>query len=138
MAEPAPYRTRPNLRQRRRLPKEYAARQGDPTRGGSTRQPIMIAYRQQALTCAAALQARPLRPRDLKRLHLAPGGSCCATSTDFSSGSSLACTGLLKPALRHCAVLPGSARSLEDPTDARFQRCAGAAGSSVPPATTPP
>ena len=66
LAEPAPYRPRPNLRQRRRLLKEHAVRQGDPTRGGSTRQPIMTAYRQQALICAAALQAGPLRPRDLK------------------------------------------------------------------------
>jgi hypothetical protein len=34
LAEPAPYRPQPNLRQRRRLLKEHAARQGDPTRGG--------------------------------------------------------------------------------------------------------
>jgi len=66
LAEPAPYRPRPNLRQRRCLLREHAARRGDPTRGGSTRQPIMTAYRQQALACATALQAGPLRPRDLK------------------------------------------------------------------------
>ena len=34
--------------------------------GGSTRQPIMTAYRQQALACAAALSVAPARPRDLK------------------------------------------------------------------------
>jgi hypothetical protein len=34
--------------------------------GGSTRQPIMTAYRQQALACAAALSRAPARPRDLK------------------------------------------------------------------------
>src|ERR1700686_1156540 len=34
--------------------------------GGSTRQPIMTAYRQQAVACAAALALAPARPRDLK------------------------------------------------------------------------
>jgi hypothetical protein len=34
--------------------------------GGSTRLPIMTAYRQQALACAAALAQVPARPRDLK------------------------------------------------------------------------
>ena len=80
----------------------------------------MTAYRQQALTCAAALQARPLRPRDLKRV--APDAGVAEAGA---------------AALRRWAVIPGSARSLEELTDARFQRCAGSAGSSVPPATTP-
>ena len=55
-----------------------ASRQGDPAAGGSTRQPIMTAYRQQALVAAAALAAAEAagtaaptgapgrRPRDLK------------------------------------------------------------------------
>ena len=68
LAEPTPYRPRPNLPQRRRLLKEYATRQGDTTRGGSSRQPIMTAYRQQAIVCATGLEAGPKRPRDLKRL----------------------------------------------------------------------
>lgn len=55
-----------NTRKRNRLVDEHRRRKGDPTSGGSTRQPIMTAYRQQALACAAALQAGPLRPRDLK------------------------------------------------------------------------
>ncbi len=55
-----------NTRKRNRLVEEHRRRKGDPTSGGSTRQPIMTAYRQQALACAAALQAGPLRPRDLK------------------------------------------------------------------------
>lgn len=66
IAEPAPYRPRPNLPQRRRLLKEHAARRGDPSAGGSTRRPIMTAYRQQALLCAAALRQGPMRPRDLR------------------------------------------------------------------------
>jgi len=66
LAEPAPYRPRPDLSKRRRVLKEHTARRGDPTRGGSSRQPIMTAYRQQAICCAAGLQTGPLRPRDLK------------------------------------------------------------------------
>jgi hypothetical protein len=66
LAEPAPYRPRPNLPQRRRLLKEHATRRGDTTRGGSSRQPIMTAYRQQAIACATSLEAGPMRPRDLK------------------------------------------------------------------------
>ena len=66
LAEPAPYRPRPDLRRRTRLLKEHASRNGDPSPGGSTRQPIMTAYRQQALACAAVLKAGPGRPRDLR------------------------------------------------------------------------
>ena len=66
LAEPAPYRPRPDLPRRRRLLKEHTTRRGDPTHGGSSRQPIMTAYRQQAMVCAAAMQAGPMRPRELK------------------------------------------------------------------------
>jgi len=55
-----------NARKRNRLVDEHRRRKGDPTAGGSTRKPIMTAYRQQALACAAALQSGPLRPRDIK------------------------------------------------------------------------
>jgi hypothetical protein len=58
--------SRPNKRLRSRLVDEHRRRQGDPTAGGSTREPIMTAYRQQALACAAALSFGPRRPRDLK------------------------------------------------------------------------
>jgi hypothetical protein len=66
LAHPEPYRPRPNTPERKRLLKEHATRRGDPTHGGSTRQPIMTAYRQQALDCAAALREGPKKPRDLK------------------------------------------------------------------------
>ena len=66
LAELAPYRPRLNLPQRRCLLKAHASRHGDPTQGGSVRQPIMTAYRQQALVCAAALRDGPMRPQDLK------------------------------------------------------------------------
>lgn len=66
--EPAPYRPRPDRPKRRRLLREHAHRIGDPAAGGSTRQPIMTAYRQRALACAAAMATGPCRPRDLKTL----------------------------------------------------------------------
>jgi hypothetical protein len=143
LAEPAPYRPRPNLRQRRRLLKEHAARQGDPTRGGSTRQPIMTAYRQQALACAAALQVGPLRPRDLKPIAPNAGRILLRNVYGWFERIEPGVYGLAEAgtaALRRWTVAgdnPGSARSLEDPTDARFRRPACSAGSSASPVTTP-
>jgi hypothetical protein len=57
---------RTNPKRRTRLVREHQRRRGDPTLGGSTRKPIMTAYRQQAVLCAEALRAGPLRPRDIK------------------------------------------------------------------------
>ena len=57
---------RTNPKRRSRLVREHQRRRGDPTLGGSTRKPIMTAYRQQALTCAEALLDGPLRPRDMR------------------------------------------------------------------------
>jgi len=67
LVTPAPYRPRSDLTRRSRLVREHQGRRGDPVPGGGTRTPIMTAYRQQALICAAALSTGPLRPRDLKR-----------------------------------------------------------------------
>ena len=66
LAEPGPYRPRPDQRRRKRLLSEHVRRVGDPTPGGSLRQPILTAYRQQALACAAMLQTGSGRPRDLR------------------------------------------------------------------------
>jgi hypothetical protein len=66
LAEPGPYRPRPDRPRRMRLLSEHARRRGDPSPGGSTRQPVVTAYRQQALACAALLQAGPGRPRELR------------------------------------------------------------------------
>ncbi|QEL26448.1 hypothetical protein FQV39_06765 [Bosea sp. F3-2] len=57
---------RKDPRRRSRLVEEHKRRQGDPVPGGGTRKPIMTAYRQQALACAAAMASAPQRPRDLK------------------------------------------------------------------------
>lgn len=56
---------RTNPKRRSRLMREHRNRRGDPALGGSTRQPVMTAYRQQALGCAAALAVGPLRVRDV-------------------------------------------------------------------------
>jgi hypothetical protein len=53
-------------KRRSRLVDEHKRRQGDPVTGGGSRKPIMTAYRQEALACAAALAAAPQRPRDLR------------------------------------------------------------------------
>ena len=59
---------RKNTRLRSRLVDEHNKRKGDPMLGGSTRAPMMTAYRQQALACAARMADAPQRPRDLKPL----------------------------------------------------------------------
>jgi hypothetical protein len=66
LVEPVPWRPRRDAKRRSRIVEEHRRRLGDPAAGGSTRQPIMTAYRQQALACAAALAHAPGRPRDLK------------------------------------------------------------------------
>jgi len=66
LVEPRPWRPRRDPRRRSRLVEEHRRRQGDPAAGGSTRAPIMTAYRQRALICAAALQVGPLSTRELK------------------------------------------------------------------------
>jgi hypothetical protein len=67
LVEPVPWRPRRDGKRRSRIVEEHRKRRGDPALGGSTRRPIMTAYRQQALGCAAALANAPARPRDLKR-----------------------------------------------------------------------
>jgi hypothetical protein len=57
---------RKDLRRRSRLVEEHRKRIGDPAVGGASRQPIMTAYRQRALACAAAISNGVDRPRDLK------------------------------------------------------------------------
>ncbi|QRM54964.1 DUF2161 family putative PD-(D/E)XK-type phosphodiesterase [Sinorhizobium sp. BG8] len=57
---------RTNPKRRSRLMREHLKRRGDPALGGSTRAPVMTAYRQQALGCAAALAAGPSRVRDVR------------------------------------------------------------------------
>ena len=57
---------RKDPRRRSQLMGEHRKRIGDPAVGGGSRQPIMTAYRQRALACAAALANGVGRPRDLR------------------------------------------------------------------------
>jgi hypothetical protein len=66
LVEPVPWRPRRDAKRRSKIVDEHRRRVGDPAAGGSTRLPIMTAYRQQALACAAALAQSPASPRDLK------------------------------------------------------------------------
>ena len=66
LVQPATTSPRRNPRKRSRLVSEHERRKGDPALGGSTRAPIMTAYRQQALACAFSLLEGPRRVRDLK------------------------------------------------------------------------
>lgn len=68
LLSPAALPPRRDPRRRSRLMEEHHRRKGDPATGGSTRTPIMTAYRQEALACAAAMADGPKRPRDLKVL----------------------------------------------------------------------
>ena len=66
LLSPAALGPRRNPRRRSRLVDEHRRRQGDPTAGGSSRAPIMTAYRQEALACARLMASGTKRPRDLK------------------------------------------------------------------------
>jgi hypothetical protein len=66
IVRPATTAPRRNPNKRSRLVAEHNRRKGDPTAGGSTRSPIMTAYRQQALACASAMALGPRKIRELK------------------------------------------------------------------------
>lgn len=67
LVSPAAPTPRKDAKRRSKLVEEHKRRRGDPVAGGGSRAPIMTAYRQQALACAAAMTAGPQRPRDLKQ-----------------------------------------------------------------------
>jgi hypothetical protein len=66
LVEPKPWKPRKDKKRRARFIDEHRKRIGDPAPGGSTRQPIMTAYRQQALACAASLAEGPRRTTELR------------------------------------------------------------------------
>ena len=53
--DPAPYQPRTNKRRRATLLREFQRRVGDPNQGGTSKRPIVTAYRQDALRCARFL-----------------------------------------------------------------------------------
>ena len=66
LVEPGPWSPRRDPTRRSRLVNEHRRRLGDPVLGGTTKTPIMTAYRQQALACAALLADGPLRTSEVK------------------------------------------------------------------------
>jgi hypothetical protein len=73
LLDPVPYMPRKNTRKAGRLLGEHKRRVGDPTLGGSTRVPIMTAYRQQALVCAEQLaRGGPMKVAALKACSAVP------------------------------------------------------------------
>ncbi len=66
LLDPVPYSPRKDKARTARLLGEHARRCGDPNRGGSTRVPIVTAYRQDALRCARLLAAGPLSLKALR------------------------------------------------------------------------
>jgi hypothetical protein len=66
LVKPPTAAPRRDPKKRSRLIAEHRRRIGDPATGGSTRAPIMTAYRQQALACASALSLGPRKVRDLR------------------------------------------------------------------------
>ena len=79
-------------KKRSRLVSEHRRRKGDPAMGGSTRAPIMTAYRQQALACASALAAGPQRVSDLQLAIPERRKFCCIMSMAGSIAPSAAST----------------------------------------------
>jgi hypothetical protein len=68
LVEPGPWRPRRDGKRRSRLLSEHRRRIGDPALGGSSKTPIMTAYRQRSLACAASLSAGPRRTAELKSI----------------------------------------------------------------------
>ncbi len=66
LVKPGPWRPRRDQRRRLRLVDEHRRRIGDPASGGMSKSPIMTAYRQQALACAASLSKGPRRTSEIK------------------------------------------------------------------------
>jgi hypothetical protein len=74
--DPAPYQPRKNKHRRSLLLREFQHRVGDPNQGGSSKRPIVTAYRQDALRCAWFLHRHgPSKAALIKAgtgVHLAP------------------------------------------------------------------
>jgi hypothetical protein len=66
LVEPGPWRPRRDAKRRSRLVDEHRRRLGDPVLGGTCKMPLMTAYRQQALACAASLRNGPRRISEIK------------------------------------------------------------------------
>ena len=71
--QPVPFERRRDNKGRRALMRELSLRSGDDNAGGSTRRPLVTAYRENALRVAAALErCGPLAPKQLRALGTGP------------------------------------------------------------------
>ena len=77
-------------RKRSRLVAEHRRRKGDPAFGGSTRAPIMTAYRQQALACAWRCRGGRGGCATSSRRFPTPRKSCCTMSMAGSTAPNAA------------------------------------------------
>ena len=68
VVKPEMWKPRRDSKFRSRILNEYNRRQGDPSQGGSTRKPIMTAYRQQAILCAEMIEQGETRLSALKQV----------------------------------------------------------------------
>jgi len=67
VVKPQPWKPRRDTKLRSRILEEFNKRQGDPSVGGSTRKPIMTAYRQQAILCAQTINKGETKLSVLKK-----------------------------------------------------------------------
>lgn len=73
MCDPGPYRPRIQAARQGKLLREFQRLRGDPNPGGSTRQGIVTAYRQDALACARVLaDAGPTKGAEVARAAEVP------------------------------------------------------------------
>ncbi len=93
--EPARWRPRSNPKRRSRLIQEYHRQQGHPALGGSTRGPIMTAYRREAVACGGMAAERRC-VRELK-----------ATSPDAPKNPAQKCLWLVLANSARCLRLDG-------------------------------
>ena len=76
LEEPVPYRPRPAKARALRLAEEFDRRVGDANLGGTTRVPLVTAYRQDALRCARVLAlGGPMRLAVLRGAAEVPGAA---------------------------------------------------------------
>lgn len=73
VCEPGPYQPQKSTKRRHRIIQEFDARSGDYNVGGSTRLPLITAYREEALRIARFLKERG--PSPLKEIRTAVDGS---------------------------------------------------------------
>ena len=92
LVKPPTTAPRRDPKKRSRLVAEHQRRIGDPALGGSTRAPIMTAYRQQALACASALSKDRSACAICASMSPMPAKSCCTMSMAGSTVPSAAST----------------------------------------------